>query len=384
MKLHLVSPLALLAAAALAPAQQSGLTYERWDGLAGQSLETLRRDGINVRHPDHAGTVALAEAPSNVANNYGARLRGQLVAPATGDYTFFIAGDNNAELWLAHDSSSDTTAPWNRRLIAWHRDFTGSRQWNKYPTQKSRVIRLVENQSYSIEALVKESSGSDNLAIGWHFANPDPAFATHDFQSPVTSSWQPQVDGSTAFSVLSGDMWTTADRASFHAREWTGDGEFVIHLPSMDAGHAFAKAGLMLRESSAAGSRHAFICRAWHGQGLSFQRRTSANGTTVATHRANTPWEWLRLVRSGDTVTASASFDGHSWLPIGSATYASLAATLHVGPAASSYNGNSPVAGAFGPLEARPLTATEVIPGTHLVPHAAHGEDPLDRGLPDA
>ena len=91
----------------------------------------------------------------------------------------------------------------------------------------------------------------------------------------------------------------------------------------------------------------------------------------------------MRLVRAGNTITASASFDGQSWLGIGSATYANLAATLQVGPAASSYN-NAPVTGTFGPLEARPLVATEVNPGTSLTPHSPHAGDPLDRGLPDA
>jgi len=263
--LSIVPALAFLCAAPVLHAQQTGLSYERWNNLAGNSVETLRGEGINTRLPDLSATVTLAEASANIANSYGARLSGQLVAPATGDYTFFIAGDDNAELWLAQDPEEDpafdTTAPWNRRLIAWHRGFTGARQWNKFATQKSQVVRLVENQSYSIEALVKEGGGGDNLAIGWHFAASDPVFTSHDFQSPVTSSWQPQTDGSTDFSVTSGDMFGSADRASLQARDWTGDGDFIIQLPTIEAGHVYAKAGLMLREGTAAGARHAFLCR---------------------------------------------------------------------------------------------------------------------------
>lgn len=383
----LLPAFAYLCAAPVLYAQQTGLSYERWNNLPGNSVETLRGEGINVRLPDHSATVALAEAPSNVADAYGARLRGQLVAPATGDYTFFIAGDDNVELWLAQDFDGDpafdTTAPWNRRLIAWHRGFTGSRQWNKFATQKSRIVRLLANESYSIEALVKEGGGGDNLAIGWHHSAPDPVFTSHDFQSPVSSSWQTQIDGSTDFSVISGDMFGSADRASFQAREWTGDGDFIIELSTFEAGHVFAKAGLMVREGTEAGARHAFVCRSWNGAGVSFQRRTATSGGTAVTHWDNTAWRWLRLVRAGNTITASASFDGQSWMKIGSATYASLAPTLQVGPAASSYNSTS-VAGNFGPLEARPLVATEVIPGASLVPHSPHADDPLDRGLPDA
>ena len=35
------------------------------------------------------------------ADNYGTRMRWYITAPATGNYTFWIAGDDNSELWLS-------------------------------------------------------------------------------------------------------------------------------------------------------------------------------------------------------------------------------------------------------------------------------------------
>jgi xyloglucan-specific exo-beta-1,4-glucanase len=102
------------------------------------------------------------EALSNVANKYGARIAGYICPPATGNYTFWIASADNGELWLSTDN-----LPANKQKIAFHTGSTNSRQWNKYATQKSAVIYLVQGQSYYVEALMKESSGSDNLAVGW-------------------------------------------------------------------------------------------------------------------------------------------------------------------------------------------------------------------------
>ena len=48
-------------------------------------------------------------------------------------------------------------------------DWTNSREWNKYPTQKSAgpPITLTAGQRYYVEALQKEGGGGDNLAVGW-------------------------------------------------------------------------------------------------------------------------------------------------------------------------------------------------------------------------
>jgi hypothetical protein len=104
----------------------------------------------------------LFEGPANVANSYGARLSGYLCIPATGAYTFWVASNDNSELWL---STNDNPA--NKVKIASVTGYTNERQWTKYPTQQSSPVNLVEGQRYYIEALHKEGSGSDHIAVGW-------------------------------------------------------------------------------------------------------------------------------------------------------------------------------------------------------------------------
>ena len=96
------------------------------------------------------------------ADNYGARVGGFICAPLTGDYTFYIAGDDQAGLWLSTDDN-----PANKILIAYAESWTGPRQWDKFSTQKSAPVKLVKGARYYIESLHKEYVGPDHLAVAW-------------------------------------------------------------------------------------------------------------------------------------------------------------------------------------------------------------------------
>ena len=93
------------------------------------------------------------------------------VRPQPASYTFWIASDDNGELWL-----STTSSPANKTRIAYHTQWTNSREWNKYATQKSVAITLTAGQLYYVEALMKEGTGGDNMAVGW--AKPGQATTT--------------------------------------------------------------------------------------------------------------------------------------------------------------------------------------------------------------
>ena len=80
----------------------------------------------------------------------------------TGSYTFWIASDDQSELWLSTDDN-----PLFKVRIASVPNWTDSREWNKFPSQKSAAITLTAGQRYYVEALQKEGGGGDNLAVGW-------------------------------------------------------------------------------------------------------------------------------------------------------------------------------------------------------------------------
>ena len=139
-----------------------GVLMETFNNITGTSVSDLTGNAKYPASPDATATVTSFESPSNSADNYGLRMRAYIEAPATGNYTFWIASDDSGELHL----STDTTQA-NASLIASVNGYTSSQQWDKYASQKSVEIALIAGQKYYIEALMKEGGGGDNLAVGW-------------------------------------------------------------------------------------------------------------------------------------------------------------------------------------------------------------------------
>ncbi|MBI9040832.1 choice-of-anchor D domain-containing protein [Lutibacter sp.] len=138
------------------------ILLERYDGITGTSIANLLAAPNYPNSPTTNSLPTSFEAPTNIANDYGVRIRGTICAPETGTYYFWVAGDDNVVLNLSTDNTEA-----NKTQIAYHNNWTNSREWNKYTTQKSLGITLIAGQSYYIEALMKEGAGGDNLAVGW-------------------------------------------------------------------------------------------------------------------------------------------------------------------------------------------------------------------------
>ena len=103
--------------------------------------------------------------PENTGvNDYGQRVQGYLYAPVTGNYNFWIASDDNSQLWL-----STSANPSNAVMIADVTSNTGFEQWTAETTQQSASISLVAGQRYYIEALMKQGGGGDNLSVAWSY-----------------------------------------------------------------------------------------------------------------------------------------------------------------------------------------------------------------------
>jgi xyloglucan-specific exo-beta-1,4-glucanase len=135
---------------------------EYWTGISGTAISDLTSNANYPNNPTGSGQLTSLEGPTNWADNYGTRIRGYIYPPASGSYTFWLAGDDNTELYL---STSDNPA--NASRIAYVSGWTNSREWNKYSTQQSVTINLVAGQKYYMEVLHKEGSGGDNVAVAW-------------------------------------------------------------------------------------------------------------------------------------------------------------------------------------------------------------------------
>jgi regulation of enolase protein 1 (concanavalin A-like superfamily) len=117
----------------------------------------------------------------------------------------------------------------------------------------------------------------------------------------------------------------------------TGDFTAVARVASVSNTNSWAKAGLMLRETLAANARHDSIFIT-PGQGVSNQWRSSTGGTSSSKTVGGiaAPY-WIKLVRSGSTITASYSAGGAIWTLLGSRSLA-LPDAVYVGLAVTSHN----------------------------------------------
>ena len=97
-----------------------------------------------------------------LGQNYGGRIRGYLCAPLTGDYTFYISGDDQAGLFLSTDDRA-----LHSQLISYTLTSTGYHEYTKFASQKSQPIHLIKGGRYYIETLHKQGAGDDHLSVGW-------------------------------------------------------------------------------------------------------------------------------------------------------------------------------------------------------------------------
>jgi len=256
----------LLAIAVLLPrvtlAQSNGLLREVWYNVPGSTVPSLTNNPAFPASPSADAILTNGfEAPINVSDQYGQRLRALLSPPTSGNYIFYIASDDSSELWLSTDEN-----PANRRLIARVPTWTDSRVWqetrdNNYLAQKSTNIALVAGRSYYIEALMKEEGGGDNLAVTWQrpgdavpangsapipnqylrpYGAGAPVIVTHPISQTVTEG------GSVTFSIQLG-------RNLGATYQWIRNG---TNIPGA-TGPTYSLAPLTLADSN-----HLFQCRA--------------------------------------------------------------------------------------------------------------------------
>jgi hypothetical protein len=139
------------------------ITREYWANVGGTTVANIP---LHTRPTSTSQLYSLETSP-NSGDNYGQRIRGYICAPATGNYTFYIAGDHDAELWLSTDENPAS----KKRLASILHGWTFQRQWNKYSSQTSANVYLQQGRKYYIEVLHKDDLGDDNLSVGWKLPN---------------------------------------------------------------------------------------------------------------------------------------------------------------------------------------------------------------------
>src|SRR5262249_24899649 len=186
---------------------------------------------------------------------------------------------------------------------------------------------------------------------------PLPGPWLHQDVGNVTLAGTAGLAGTTfSISASGADIWDTADAFHYVYQPWTNDVDIVARVVTVPTTDPWAKAGVMIRESLAAGSRHAMMI-VTPGHGTAFQRRTATGGSTshTAGPAVAAPY-WVRLIRQANTFSAYVSANGSAWTPVGSDTIP-MGASVLVGMPVTSHNAS--VRG-FASLDGVSVTAPTV------------------------
>lgn len=172
---------------------------------------------------------------------------------------------------------------------------------------------------------------------------PGSSWTGSDIGSPTIAGSH---SGSGAAFNLSGsgsDIFGTSDQFYDLSQTYSGDAQMTARVVSQDMSDVWAKAGVMVRASTAANAVNAFMA-VTPRNGTPFQSRDTAGGSTASNNSGSASFAapyWLRLTRSGDTFTCHRSTDGIAWFQLGPAeTIAGAPDTMHAGLLVASLNNN--------------------------------------------
>ena len=177
----------------------AGAKQEYWSAatLGGTADRTIVEDPTFNTPPDSVLLLQKFETPDEQGADYINRVSALFAPPVTANYVFFIAADDDSDLFLSTDSS-----PLKKQMIAQEVNWCGDRNWtgndggtNAFELEQKRSdlwvpdpttppasppfangIPLTNGSTYYIEAVHHEGGGGDNLAVTYKLkTDPDPA-----------------------------------------------------------------------------------------------------------------------------------------------------------------------------------------------------------------
>lgn len=154
-------------------------------------------------------------------------------------------------------------------------------------------------------------------------SEPQPLVLTtsSDVGNVAAAGSMTQANGMITIVGSGNDIGGTQDEMHFGYIELTGDVDVVARLPELERAHtSLTKAGIMIRESLAANSRHAYsYIRSAGYAGLLSRATTGGTSANVEGPRVTRPG-WLRLRRVGNVFTAFTGENGTTWTQVGQVT----------------------------------------------------------------
>lgn len=195
--------------------------------------------------------------------------------------------------------------------------------------------------------------------------------------------------GSTAYNGAPNQDWTikgagpgvagAGDDFQFAYRKLVGDAQIVVRLNNIQGTtNPAAQAGIMIRDTTSAGSRQASLF-VTPSAGLQVTtRKSNGAGTGTATLQGGTLPRWLKVTRQGQLMTFYTSSDGASWSQAASTTI-DMGADALIGMAVSSRDTTKLNTSTFDNVD---VTAVDTVPPPPPPPPPTNTQQPFGGTAP--
>ena len=299
------------------------------DTTNGNSGGAYRNDDVDIQTTnDTSGGFNVGWIASGETLSYNVNI----AEAGTYEVTFRVASQQSGNKTLHLElNNQNISGP-----VTFNTNGAGWQSWQNVSTEVDlpageHVLKVVMDSSnfnlnYADFSLVEDSSPIDQTIsdIGNTAFN---TLVTHD-------------NGTYLISSSGADIWGTSDAFGFLHENGSGDIEVSAKIESLENTNSWAKAGVMIRESLNANSKHAMTVIT-PSQGVSFQRRTStgSNSSHTTIGGVSAP-ESVKLIRQGNKFTSYFSSGNNVWFPINSINFG-MNTNVQVGLAVTSHNNST-------------------------------------------
>jgi hypothetical protein len=167
--------------------------------------------------------------------------------------------------------------------------------------------------TYIIPVTATSGSLSHTTDISLTVSSAGVQFTDLDIGNPGTAGTFSANGGTFTVGGSGSDIFGTVDQFNYVYQSATGDFTVIAHVDTQTNTDVWAKSGVMIRSTTADNAAFAGVF-ATPGHGVAMIVRTADGGGTADLGQAqqNVP-VWVKLQRSGNTFTGSASPDGVNW-----------------------------------------------------------------------
>lgn len=295
------------------------------------SVNGWEKAGVMLRQSNDPGSIYYAAlvTPSNgivvqyrATQGGGAQQSGQIATGSAPTYLMVTRAGNLFSAYTSTDGNSWTQVPGSSVTIA----MSGA-------VQAGLAVTSHDGGNLSTVTIGSVVVSSSLVCpAGWTCA---------DIGSPTPAGTQSVNNGTWTIQAGGADIYGTADQFHYDWQSLVGDGSVSAQVTSQTNTGVWAKAGVMLRLDTTAGSPF-YDAVITPGAGLAVQYRQNPGGGAQQAVNLTTPTVpiYLMVTRSGNAFSAYTSSDGTTWtlVPGSTVTLTNLTGTLLAGIAATSHN----------------------------------------------